>query len=265
MLLVEDVTLKECSILTGYASDDLEELIHQCAPMLFISFETQHVEFANAHVRDFLLSKWDLLLASPMSRPSSKEVSRQIILQHGYLAWRCFNYIDETYASMPALDADIRTTAAVPGLGVGSLPVDQDSSVQLASSTSSNTVGIYPVQYWRQHVVAGGEPVAQSLFADLPQFWSFDAPLRSQWLHDCAKHRDEFVNLDNVESMSALHVASALGLWDLATVLLKSSRDALIHSLDGNQYTPVSTYNQRMLCQFIEYLSASSSSHQQPR
>lgn len=259
VLLKNQVTLRECSILTDYAPEDLECLIDKCRPMLTITSST--VNFANDDIRDFLLSNWDPLLVSPMSKPTSEEVSRQKELQHGYLAWRCFSFIDEIYASVSSsLDADTRNSAITtvgsgavspnhPQKKISLLQGEETKSSGLPSSLTSDVDGMYPIRHWRQHVVDGGQPVAQSLCAGLPHFWSTNAPLRTHWVRDYSKDTSEFDGLDSLESMSALHVASALGLQELSKILLREGGKVLVQSLDGNRYTPVSNSDQRSCVQ----------------
>jgi hypothetical protein len=269
VLLVTDVTLEECSILTGYTTTDLEPLINKCAPMLTIEGDYRQVKFANNVVRRHLLSNWASLLVSPGSDPSLEEATQQKTLQHGYLAWRCFSYVDNICASAPASIANAQRIETTPEAGapgaVYPLRATQDGGNKLHSTLLSSKVGMYPVRSWREHVIGGREPVAQSLCTGLPQFWGSDGPVRTKWLRDYTKMPSEFDGLSTIESMSALHVVSALGLRDLANVLLKDRREGDVNALDGNFYTPVSISSHQSWDRSNKLLPASPRCFQQPR
>lgn len=93
------------------------------------------------------------------------------------------------------------------------------------------------------HVAGGGANIAQSLFADMSQFWEPNSILRTRWLrrYKMEKPDAEFEDLQ-VDGMTALHVTAALGLADLSFALLESDKHKHdIQKLDSNRYTPVST------------------------
>lgn len=99
VLLKEDVTIEELSVLTEFGSAELKSLIGACAPMLSFSNDHQRVTFANIDIQQFLCSEWSKILSASDSDRKEGDAVKEQDWQHGYLAWKCFSHIRERLSS----------------------------------------------------------------------------------------------------------------------------------------------------------------------
>ncbi|PVH92061.1 ankyrin [Periconia macrospinosa] len=233
VLLVSEVTVKELAVLTRYNSDEVAYLLQACTPML--KQGNQHVEFTNKEVKEYLLENWTSLLAG--SETSLGDVRRQKEWQQAHLAWGCFMYMEKEYKS------EILSFKKAEDYSIKESQETRQSHRKLLHSELSCA---YAIRNWKKHVEGGGMPLAESLVSRLPQFWASDAPSRLRWLKGFIYLKDDFNDLESIESMTALHVTSALGLKDLSCILIRD--ESQIQALDGNHYTPLhlAAFNNRL-------------------
>lgn len=100
----------------------------------------------------------------------------------------------------------------------------------------------YTVKYWLRHAGCATKEIAEDLITSSEDdFWTKDSLIRRRWLI-------EFARLDGrlsgwpIRSMSALHVAAAVGFPDLVDALIKDDHRSEIDDMDDWANTPVSFY-----------------------
>ncbi|KAK3339108.1 hypothetical protein B0H65DRAFT_551853 [Neurospora tetraspora] len=89
VLIKEPVTLEELAILTGFAIDDVKNLLHKCN--LLLKVEDGKVIFVlENQVKEHLMDRRMALLQFG---------DHELKWQHGVLAWRCYVHLVETFKS----------------------------------------------------------------------------------------------------------------------------------------------------------------------
>ncbi|KAJ8108248.1 hypothetical protein OPT61_g8306 [Boeremia exigua] len=251
--LIQDAWLWELSVLTDYNSKDLSRYVDACAPMASCTPDDGLVVFVSNDIRASLFEDWLKLLESSRMNVPEKDRIRQIAWQHGYLAWKCFSYLEELFqpnscsTASSMIESPSYGRIATATLNLPNGDKDGDETLDRIHDPSQNDTGIstlsctYAIKNWMYRVAGGGINIAQSLCTNMRQFWEPRSVFRTRWLekYKTEKLLSEFQDLQ-IDEMTALHVTAALGLADLLSSLLESKEHKDdINKVDSNQYTPL--------------------------
>ncbi|KAK8002173.1 hypothetical protein PG991_014395 [Apiospora marii] len=267
VLTYDDPTEQELGVLAGLCSteeekEELHHLIEMCKPLIFTSHDGT-VSFMNVVVKSHLLENAkDLLGMSP----------EEVKWQHGVLALRCFDHVNEAFD----VDIDLQTDPEQDeggddgedgsehsnggesdnksqhsggddddGSNDGTEDTDSDASSEEEYDPEVDKVKDlampYTVKHWLRHASKATYEIAEDLSIE-DDFWSPDSRIRRRWLIEY--HRltnsleDEFDTAD-VKNWTALHIVSAVGFQDLVAALIRNGHEGEISQRDGLNNIPL--------------------------
>lgn len=311
VLTFEDTSVPELCILAGIppnneGQDELRQLVEKCEPLLTTKSEEDSeqitIGFTDIIVKTHLLQNSKALLGL------SEDETRW---QHGMLAFRSFEHLNERFAAVVVpgvddkqeeadeqeVDAEGDAEVALSATGdqgegqeetaEGENAKREDDTPDTADDHDGNEEGdeddedgeeheeneeegeeeeedeetdengeavldpeeeavkdaamAYMVKYWLRHAGSATKEIAEDLTATGDSdFWTKDSLIRRRWLI-------EFARLDGrldgwpVRSMSALHIAAAVGFPDLVDALIKDGHLSEMNDIDDWDNTPVSS------------------------
>lgn len=125
---------------------------------------------------------------------------------------------------------------------------DEEAALDPEEEAVKDAAMTYMVKYWLRHAGYATKEIAEDLIATSDSdFWTRDSLIRRRWLI-------EFARLDGrlsgwpIRSMTALHVAAAVGFPDLVDALIKDGHQSEMNDIDDWDNTPVSSVATVTVC-----------------
>ncbi|KAK7955272.1 hypothetical protein PG988_015966 [Apiospora saccharicola] len=267
VLTYDDPTEQELGVLAGLCSseeekEELHHLIEMCKPLIFMGHDGT-VSFMNVVVKSHLLENAKDLLG--MS-------TEEIRWQHGVLALRCFDHVNEVF------DIDINLESAPEedeeaaenengseqddgehsdngsqddaddddeGSDDGTEDTESDCSSEEEHDPEVDKVRDlampYTVKHWLRHASKATYDIAEDLSVE-EDFWNPDSRIRRRWLieyHRLTNSLENEFNTADVKNWTALHIVSAVGFQDLVAALIRNGHEGEISQQDGLENTPI--------------------------
>lgn len=252
--LEEVALLIDCSLENKQTPTLIRSLVTQCMPLVTLQRGvTQEgglglrVAFANSEIKEHLLKHANELLDT---------TEEGLQWQHGIVALRCFQHIyqlltqeegaddlEEAEIIEPLDEAFFQDVALEAGSDGALDPGDELDG--MPGMTYGTAAGGFPpgtdylVKFWLLHASEATNDIADELYRQR-DFWSLGSKPRERWLRRFNELTHTFADM-NLEGMTAVHVAAAIGFPQLLTVLVEQKHDGEVYNKDGFSYRPVST------------------------